>query len=434
MPAKNDSSRNVFTNRNFRLVFLGALVSELGAVLYSFAVSFYILEISQNNAFLQGLYLAVCGVVLLLLTPVGGVLGDRFNKAKIMYLCDYLKGAMILLATVLMLVFRSADAHIVILFLIGIMANAVSGIFNPASAALLPYIVEEEKLQQANSYFSVKNALEGILGIVLAGVMYAALPVSFLFLIVGICYLLSGVSEMFIRYAHVSPSNSLTVRVALADMKEGLDYLRSRKPILAMMSAIIFINFFFTPVGANFIPYFIKTDVALSPSYLFDRYLSPELWSSAFSVLMGVSSLIGSVLLSTRQQDEKVGHKTAVRLCAVSAVMISLTLSYWLLVSRGVSLNAFLIFFSLGCFLCGFLIVIINIPITTALMRIVDKDKLSKVSSIVNIASQGLVPISSVLAGAVLQTAGSSILLLICSAGFTATALYLLVNKSAKEI
>ena len=50
----NDQRRdNVFQNRNFRLVFLGALVSELGAILYSFAVSFYILEISGNNAFLQ---------------------------------------------------------------------------------------------------------------------------------------------------------------------------------------------------------------------------------------------------------------------------------------------------------------------------------------------------------------------------------------------
>ena len=75
---------NVFVNRYYRLVFFGALVSELGALLYSFAVGFYILEISGNNAFLQGLYLALCGIALLLFTPVGGVLGDRFNKAKIL--------------------------------------------------------------------------------------------------------------------------------------------------------------------------------------------------------------------------------------------------------------------------------------------------------------------------------------------------------------
>ena len=61
----NDKDRNVFLNRNYRLVFLGALVSELGALLYSFAVSFYILSISGNSAFLQGLYLALCGVAML---------------------------------------------------------------------------------------------------------------------------------------------------------------------------------------------------------------------------------------------------------------------------------------------------------------------------------------------------------------------------------
>ena len=92
---ETEKKQNVFRNRNFRLVFLGALVSELGSILYSFAVSFYILDISGNNAFLQGLYLALCGVAMLVFTPVGGVMGDRFNKAKIMYLCDYLKGGII---------------------------------------------------------------------------------------------------------------------------------------------------------------------------------------------------------------------------------------------------------------------------------------------------------------------------------------------------
>ena len=93
MTNKEHCIKNVFSVRNFRLVFFGALVSELGAVLYSFAVSFYILEISGNNAFLQGLYLALCGVMLLLFTPLGGVLGDRNNKAKIMFVCDYIKEA-----------------------------------------------------------------------------------------------------------------------------------------------------------------------------------------------------------------------------------------------------------------------------------------------------------------------------------------------------
>ena len=153
-------SGNVFGVRNFRLVFFGALVSELGALLYSFAVSFYILEISGNSAFLQGLYLALCGAAMLILTPVGGVMGDRFDKARIMAVCDFLKGGTIALATALMLVFRDPGTHIAILFALGILGNAVSGVFNPAAGALLPHIVAEHRLQQANSWFTIKSSLE----------------------------------------------------------------------------------------------------------------------------------------------------------------------------------------------------------------------------------------------------------------------------------
>ncbi|MBQ3183289.1 MAG: hypothetical protein IJB57_06445, partial [Clostridia bacterium] len=62
---------NVFNNKNFLLVFLGSLVSDLGSVIYSFVVGFYILEISNNNAFLQGVYLAVCSIVLLVVMLIG---------------------------------------------------------------------------------------------------------------------------------------------------------------------------------------------------------------------------------------------------------------------------------------------------------------------------------------------------------------------------
>ena len=425
---------NVFQNRNYRLVFFGALVSELGAILYSFAVSFYILEISGNNAFLQGLYLAVTGAVLLLATPIGGVLGDRFNKARIMFLCDYLKGALIVLATVMMFVFPAAQAHLAILFAVGIFGSAVSGIFSPAAGALLPHIVEEEQLQQGNAYFSVKSSLQGILGVVLAGILYAVLPIRLLFLIVGICYVLSGVSEMFIRYEHTAPAEKTTVSVILADMKDGLVYLKAQKAILALLTAMLFINFFLAPVTGNFLPYFIKTDVAGSSSYLFDRFLTPELWTSVFDVLYGITSLIGSVILSARPQAEKCGRSVAVRITLFAGILIVLTGSYWLLVDRGASLDLFLVLFGLGCLLIGLLIVFVNIPFSTVLMRVVARDKLSKVSSFISILSQGLIPLSSVLAGLILQNLGSTPLLLFCSVGFSAAALIMLLSPSAKEI
>ena len=117
----------------------------------------------------------------------------------------------------------------------------------------------------------------------------------------------------------------------------------------------------------------------------------------------------------------------------IAGMMILLTVGYRLLVDRGSSLNIFLPGFSIACIIQGVLIAHINIPVTTTMMRIVDKDKLSKVNSIVNIGSQGMIPIASVLAGAVLQSFGSTALLAACTLGFTVTAVLLLVNKPVRE-
>ena len=226
----------------------------------------------------------------------------------------------------------------------------------------------------------------------------------------------------------------MTLRLAARDMADGIRYLKSKKAILAMMASALFINFFFTPVSSNFIPYFVKTDIAGAPSYLFDKLLKPELWSSIFSVCIGISSLVGAAVLSARPQEEKIGFRTAIRLCLMAGVVIMMASSYWWFVERGTSLNAFLIAFCAGCLMTGFLVSYVNIPINTTMMRIVDKDKLSKVTSIISIISQGMIPIASVLAGAILGSLGSTMLLVICAVGFTATAVLTIFSRTIREL
>ena len=114
--------------------------------------------------------------------------------------------------------------------------------------------------------------------------------------------------------------------------------------------------------------------------------------------------------------------------------MITLAFGYWLQVDRGNSLNAFLVIFCAGGLITGVLLSAINIPVNTAIMRTVDKDKLSKVSSIISVGAQGMIPIASVIAGAVLQSFGSSALLFVCALGFTFTAVMLLMNKPVREL
>ena len=291
----------------------------------------------------------------------------------------------------------------------------------------------KEKLQQANSYFSMKTALENILGIILAGILYAAISIYPLFFLIGACFIASGISEMLIRYNHRPPQERLTLRLAVLDLKEGIDYLKAKKVLRVLLGTVLFFNFFNTPLMGNFPPFFVKTDLAGAPSYLFARILTPELWSSVFNVFFGISSLLGGAILSTRAQKEKCGRQLAIHLTMFASVMVILTLCYWHFVAHGASLNAFLITLCVGYFAIGLLVSYINIPTVTAMMRIVDKDKLSKMASLVNIGGMGMTPIASVLAGTILGTRGCTPLLAFCSAGLLVTALLLLASPQSKE-
>ena len=427
---------NVFKNKNFTLTFLGALVSNIASLFYSFAVSFYILKITDNNAFLQGLYLAVGGITFCIVTLFGGVISDRFNKAKIMYICDYIKGAVIIAFTLLlMFVIRDNTGQVIALFVVAVLSNAIAGIFSPASSALLPQIVKEESFQQAQSYFSILNSFQSIVGVVLAGVLYTLIPINILFLIVGVCYIISAISEMFIKYKseYENEDEKLSLKVVFGDIKEGFKYIISIKAVLSLMLAVLFINFFFSPIFENFVPYFIATDVANS-NYIFKEIMAPEMWNSFGTMAFGIGSLVMSIILSVSKQKEKCNVTVRYSILGIAGVLIILTGSYALFINNIIGINALLAILIAVFLGIGLLVILVNVPVATVSMKIIDKDKFGKVTSVSAIGSQGLIPLSIFLGGLAITYVGSLGLLIACTAGFLLVALLLMFNKSVREI
>ncbi len=425
---------NVFKNKNFTLTFLGALVSNIGAIFYDFAVSFYILNLTDNNAVLQGLYLFMTGLIHVLVASIGGVIADRFNKAKIMSFCDFLKGFLILSLMVLCLVFNNPSSQVIFIFVVGFFTSLISAFFSPASASLLPLIVEDYQIQQAQSYYSVLSSFQGIVGMILAGILYSSLSMPNMFLVIGVCYILSGISEIFIRYNHVKKEDKLTLRTTFTDLKDGFKYFVGQKAIFYLITFFLFINFFLTPITSNFLTYFVNTEIKTTPDYLFNSFLEPEMWSAIIAIIFGVSSLIGSLILSAKEQKEKVSKSVKIIVIIFALVMLLASLLYLFFIDLNKNLNVFLISFLVIVFMMGILIVNINIPVSTTVTRKVDKEKLGKVSSLISMASMGLTPIASFVAGYIINYLGSSALLIGCSIGLLITAFTLLFNKKVNEL
>ena len=430
----DEKSKNVFRYKNFTLAFLGALVSNLGNILYSFAVSFYILALTGNNAFIQGLYLATGGIVYVAVTLFGGVISDRFHKGKIMFICDYAKGIMLIAFTLLlMLVIKDANAKVAVLFVIAVIGNIIAAIFSPAASSLLPHIVPEKSYQQAQSYTSLMQSSLGILGIVLAAVLYSVLDIHILFFIVGGCYVLSGVSEMFINYDYQKKEDKLTVKQVFSDIGDGMKYIFNFKSLLFLMIGILFLNFFVAPLSSNFLPYFVATDVA-SNNYLFKELLTPEMWSSVIEVAYAIGMIVMAIILSTRPKKDKIYKGLSISLSIFAGLFAVLTTIYILFAKNITDVNVMLIAFVPIGMIMGMTLITINIPISTTIMTIVDKDKLGKVNSVMDVGSQGLIPLSNFLAGLVISGLGPSWLCIICTVGLVGMTVFIILNKYVKQL
>lgn len=430
-----DQTQSVFKNKNYVLTFLGAMVSNIAAMLLNFATSYYILKITGDDAAIQGIYLFTCGIVFVVFSLFTGVLSDRFNKAKIMFLCDYIKGAAIVLGGILILLMQSNEAgQLVLLFIFGALFNIIAAIFTPASQSLLPFILQEDQLQQGNSYLTGMNGLVAIIGAVVAGVLYSLLPFYLLMIIIGACYICSGISEMFIRYVEEKKEDKLTVSTVFKEIGESFRYLTTKKALVVFIVIILFVNFFFSPIDSNFIPYFVRTDIGGDPNYLCHEVLTPELWGSIISVCFCVGSIIGALILSGVKQMEKVSKFLKIMFTIMASLILAISLAYLFFVYKQPMVNVFIIILCVICVITGAVISFINIPISTVIARTCDKNMLGKVQSLINIGSQGLIPIASFASGFIIQYAGSAILLFSCTAGFILITLVFIFNKSVNEL
>jgi MFS transporter, DHA3 family, macrolide efflux protein len=431
----------VFKNKNFSLLFWGVMVSNIAHILFNFAISFYILEIAnraygqEGAALIQGSFLFVSGIVLVLLIPFGGVMADRMNKVRIMYVTDYIRGATIIITGSLIAFGVEPIVQIVSLFIMTIILSANSSFFNPASGSLLRFIVSDEELQPAASYLQGSHALQSIIGLILGGIMYAALPIWWIFLINGIGYLISALTEMFIRYDASSHAKEISgVKEVFVDITDGIKYLFKQKGILAIMIMALTFNFFLSPTFSSAMPFFIKFGLSTEPSYLFDAFLTPELWYSLMSVAFSASAIIMSLVLSRQKTKPLYGKSLKKALIGFLVPIILIAIAMNLYYSQLSGVNLVLITSTLMMFALGIASISFNIPVSMIMQRQVDRNMLGKVSSVSNVLSQALIPFSAMLAAFIIAKTSVGVLYIYCSVGALIVAIWFVRNKSVNTI
>src|SRR6266851_9132249 len=153
--------------RNFRLLWLGRTTSELGSALVPLALAFAVLDLTRSASAL-GLVLTVGFVSRIAFLLLGGLVADRFPRHRVMVAADALRAGT--QGTVAAL-FLTGEARLWQLLVLFALYGAGDAFFSPASTALVPETVDQDRLQQANALLSGSQSIASVAGPALAGVL-----------------------------------------------------------------------------------------------------------------------------------------------------------------------------------------------------------------------------------------------------------------------
>jgi DHA3 family macrolide efflux protein-like MFS transporter len=433
---------NVFNNKNFVLLFFGVLFSNVAHILFNFAMSLYVLRVSieafgrSQAPLVQAIYLAVGGFLLLILTPFGGSLADKKNKVKIMVATDLIRGLIILVSGIIMFMLNEATTIVLLLFAVTVLLNINSAFFTPASGSLLRFILKDDEMQQGASLLMGSQSLQNIIGLILGGILYVSLGIQWIFIINGIGYIISAISEIFIRYDSSShqKNQGTGFKSMLVDIKTGLQYLVSVKGIFSIVIMALMINFFFSPLFSNGMPYFIEYGLKSENSYLLDHRFTPEHWLSVMNVTFSISAIVSSLYLASKKPRKTYGKHLKKVITMMSVVVVFSCITTILYYLKVMPINLYLIV-SLVLFLgIGFSMVSFNVPVGILLQTKVDKSQLGKVNSLMSVLSQALIPVSSLIAGVVISQLGIVYLYVYCGIGIILVNIWYVRNKNADTL
>ena len=169
--SKASSLFEVFRNRNFRLLWMGEGVSLLGDQFYLIALPWLVLKLT-GSPFAIGTVLALVAIPRALFMLVGGALTDRFSSRALM-LCSNL-GRFTLVGSLAALTV-TGQIQLWMLYAFALLFGLASAFFFPAQSAMIPKLLGTDRLQTGNAIIQGTAQLSVFLGPVLAGTLIALL-------------------------------------------------------------------------------------------------------------------------------------------------------------------------------------------------------------------------------------------------------------------
>lgn len=360
------------------------LISTFGANVYSFAISFYILQLtgSATNFALN----LICSILpRTIAAPFAGYVADNFPRKRTIILAQ---AASVLAIAGLLTVSLMNGLSLTAIYITTCLLSLTSTFSGITFTSSISGLVDENRIQKAMSLNQMSISLASIVAPALGGILYGAVSIPVFLIIYLIASLVALILDstmdfqLFAKRSHVPVAGQEKEKLWVS-MKEGFAYLKTKPVIQTIIFIALFINFLFGSFQVGY-------------SFVLIEKLGMK--SEHFGILEGAFA-VGMLLLSfylTIRKEIKYPLITA-KYGTIGLALVIGGIAVPLLVPF--SYQAMFVFYLILMLAIGSFLTIINTPIGVMMQKSVDDDFKGRVISILETMAQVLMPLGTVIYG-----------------------------------
>ncbi|RLL86103.1 hypothetical protein CN13_07695 [Petrotoga sp. HKA.pet.4.5] len=360
-------------NRDFLLLFFGRLVSSVGSAIFIIAILWSAAaEIGGVGA--VSTVLSTIAVTNIIFSPFAGVWADRWKKKNILVITDLISGGILILLGI----FFGTYFYQIWVLIITIFGLQICGtLFGPALLSLIPIMINDNELSQANAMISMTDRLSQLIGMAIGGVIVSLVGIKWAILIDGMTFIFSAVSEMFIKAEEKGRKEEEAEKngMIFSDIKEGFKVIWSNVQLKGLITLETLDDFFGTTIFV-FLPVLASEILKVGPG----EY-------GIMQTMLGAGSFISALVLSSIKEIKM----------KYLALMLSSVLAGVFLASLGIVNNY--IYVLIALLMLGVMTEIGNINENLLIQRITPENTRGRVFALRSTIDNSLRPFSYAFAG-----------------------------------
>jgi MFS family permease len=364
---------------NFRLYFIGQLVSLSGSWMQIIAQQWLVFQLTHEELWL-GIVACAAGLPSLLLSPFAGVIVDRTSRRTILLVTQTIQ---MILAFILAALTFSGNIQVVHIVILAFLQGVTNAIDAPSRQTIIVDLVGRDDLSSGIALNSIMFNMSRIVGPAIAGIVLAEVGAAWCFFFNGVSFLavlamlfIMQVKTQILIVGQLSPIQRL---------KEGLLFSRRHSTILPLLLLAITGSFFTNNIGTLFAAY---ADVVLK---------SPTEGFAVISTAVGIGAVVAGVSLTTLCRY--VGRGRLITMMVIFNAVVGL------LLSRATTVPAAALFSALF----GFGLILQFVTTNTLIQTEVPDEFRGRVMSLYTLGFFGLAPFGALALGALANVIGNPV-------------------------